>query len=112
MPSVPSLLKIIQSTIGDDTYQFWYCPGCREIHFFKNSLFTYNGNSSSPTFDPGYVWDNKCSGVINLGTIAYDECTHQYANTEISLPRLPRYFCNILSRNESTIILKHELQTL
>jgi hypothetical protein len=102
--------------LADGVMAFW-CPGCKEAHHIKPSIWTWDGNAERPTFSPsvlvrsghfagpGYCWCTYnaahpdepapfkcgvCHSFVRDGQIQFlADCTHALAGQTVPLPPWP-----------------------
>lgn len=93
-------MKVVEE--ADNGQYLWFCPGCRNHHFFqlapKKPDWTWNGDYEKPTVNPSilvrYCADiddfdkitDICHCFIREGRIEYlGDCTHKLAGQTVEM---------------------------
>ena len=66
------------------------CPGCDELHRYKDGKWSFNGDVNKPTFKPSLILtvsDCRCHSHVKDGKICFlSDCTHEHAGETMDLP--------------------------
>lgn len=84
--------------LDEDRLAMW-CPGCKELHQIRPSLWSFDNNWETPTITPSILvqWgpvDNRlrCHSFIKDGKWEFlSDCTHELAGQTVDMVPLPDY---------------------
>lgn len=80
---------------SDEFKGYWHwCPGCNEFHVINTvernrwgALWTFDGNTESPTFSPSINLVGRCHYFIRNGRIEFcGDSNHSLAGQTVPLP--------------------------
>lgn len=73
---------------GKDTYLYFNCPACKEIHGIMYPKWSWNKNYDFPTFEPSIkcLGNKICHFFIRDGKFHYcDDCWHSLAGKTVDM---------------------------
>ena len=88
---------------------YFYCPACQSGHYYRTPLWTFNGNTSLPTFSPSLKISQlvrrggvpvepkveivECHLHLVDGKIIYtDDCPHQMRGQTVEMQDWPENY--------------------
>lgn len=83
---------------GDGALMHW-CPGCKTRHLIETqernangAIWTFDGNTDSPTFSPSINIIGRCHYFIRAGQIEFcGDSAHALAGQTMPLPDIPEW---------------------
>lgn len=80
-------MKINREWIQGKMYYSFFCPGCKELHYFTFATHKFNGDREKPTIYPNLANEN-CESSIKAGMITFFECKHELSHKTLCLPSI------------------------
>jgi hypothetical protein len=100
---------------GRDSFWYFYCPGCKEVHCYRDKagdkapgrpIWQFDGNTEKPTFSPSLLRTTEgykdeevniprrvCHLFLTAGKLQFlGDCTHELAGQTVDLPDLPEKY--------------------
>ena len=84
------MAKIIATT--EPTKFVFFCPACREGHYFDTRIWTFNGDMDKPTVRASILThindsQKRCHSFITDGKIEFQgDCAHSLKGQTVDLP--------------------------
>lgn len=82
-------VQTVHRNNGEVDGYIFYCPGCKENHFYTTPQWSFNGDEEKPTFTPSLLYPTKairCHIFVTDGRIQYlSDCGHELAGQTIDM---------------------------